>query len=195
MMLLLHCLLPFFVLLLNRSEEFTLNKDIEKDQQLLSSGFVYINDNTTSSPSMETVAKDLQLFQVAGFISTDGAAHSSSTQGRHTINKWQFTEGNIQAIYQVESTIALDTVVTQQYLDGKPPTQQRITNGFTFRTYVVATDSAPLQLLYMTEADQGLLEYRIERRKVGVGYSKKKEGLNEILPVFTAEIENLLKRL
>ncbi|QCR20952.1 hypothetical protein [Pontibacter sp. SGAir0037] len=193
-MLLLRLILPFLLslFLLRADSTFTLLEDIAKDQQLLTNDFVYVDDNTSINSTVASVLEDLQLFQVAGSIGVEGAKHTSNTQGNHTIHKWAFPEGDIKAIYQIESQVALDTVVTQQYLDGKAPKQQRIMNNFRFRAYAVATSSAPLKMYYLTEEEQGLLAYRIDQKEVNIGYSKKKNGLTDLLPVYTAQVERLL---
>ena len=153
----------------------------------------YISDNASPSPSLQTVANDLQLFGVAASIDLSQASYSSRRDGNNLIEKWAFPDGAIEAIYQIQSTIHLDTVVTQRYLDSRPPTQHHITNDFTFRTYAVSTPSAPVKLYYLVEADQGLLEYRINDRQVQIGYAEKKEGLSDVLPQLQEEIRGLLK--
>ncbi|MBC5775185.1 hypothetical protein H8S95_13990 [Pontibacter sp. KCTC 32443] len=192
-MLVIHTILPFFLLLLQpQVGNYTLKQDLEKDLKLLSSTSVFISDNTSASPSVQTIAHDLQLFGVVASIDASNSKYSSSTQGRHTIQQWKFSEGNIKAIYQIETSIALDTIVTQRYLENKAPTQHRIQNKFTFRTYAVSTSAGSGHLYYMSEAEQGLLDYRIGSRQVQINYPDKKEGLSDILPKVEQDVSIIL---
>ncbi|MCC9167181.1 hypothetical protein [Pontibacter harenae] len=195
-MLILHLLLTFRLFLLQATVATPqLQKDLEKDFAILQSnkGY-YINDNSTLSPSLQTIANDLQLFSIVSLIDLSKAKYDTTQQGPHNIRSWHFEGSDIKAIYEVESAIHLDTVVTQDYLD-QPSKQQRITNDFTFRTYAVSTVAAPLKLYYLTEAEQGLLTYSIEQRKVEIGYGKKKEGLTDVLPMYTTQVEGILGEL
>ena len=170
-----------------------LQQDLEKDIALLTKDSRYfISDNSTQTPSVQSVANDLQLFQLAANLDLSKAAHSSETIGEHQVDIWRFDQGDIRAIYQIESNIQLDTVITQRYLDNRTPTQQRITNDFTFRTYIVSTDSAPAKLFYLTEAAQGLLAYRLGEKEVAINYAEKKEGLTDVLPGYIEEVQRLV---
>ncbi|MFT2009079.1 hypothetical protein ACMA1I_10425 [Pontibacter sp. 13R65] len=192
----LHILLPLLLAMFTPdSTTLLLQKDIEKDYRLLQGGQYFISDNTSSSPSLRTIESDLQLFQLVARVDLSSADYSTSTSGRHQIKKWKFQEGDLKALYQIESTVALDTTVAVRYLDNKAPTQQHLKNTFRFRTYVVATTSAPDRFLYITEADQGLILYRMDIRQVEMVYSKQKEGLSAALPAFIAEIDHLVTQL
>ncbi|WP_242927570.1 hypothetical protein [Pontibacter vulgaris] len=191
-MLLLKFILPFlFPILPVQVGNLLLKQDLEKDLKLLNSSSVFISDNTSASPSVQTLVHDLQLFGVIATIDLTNSKYSSSSQGKHKIQKWQFQEGNIKAIYQIETSIALDTTVTQRYLE-RAPTQHRIQNKFLFRTYAVSTAADSEHLYYMTEAEQGLLEYRIGTRQIQVNYPDKKEGLDDILPKMEEEVSIVL---
>ncbi|TXK52059.1 hypothetical protein FVR03_01985 [Pontibacter qinzhouensis] len=192
----LHILLPLLISFFTpEPATLLLQQDIAKDYQLLQGGQYFISDNTSSSPSLRTIESDLQLFQVVASVDLGSAQYSTNSSGRHQIKKWNFQEGDLKALYQIESTLALDTTVAVRYLDNKPPTQQHLKNTFRFRTYVVATTSAPDRLLYITEADQGLILYRMDIRQVEMVYSKQKEGLSAALPAFIAEIDQLVTQL
>ncbi|WP_161890498.1 hypothetical protein [Pontibacter russatus] len=170
-----------------------LQQDLEKDIALLTKDSRYfISDNSTQTPSVQTVASDLQLFQLAASLDLSNATHSSEIIGEHRVDIWQFEQGDIRAIYQIESNIQLDTVITQRYLDNRTPTQQRITNDFTFRTYIVSTDAEPAKLFYLTEAAQGLLAYRLGEKEVAINYAEKKEGLTDVLPGYMNEVQRLI---
>jgi hypothetical protein len=197
LMLLQNIILPIlFSLSLWRAETpLVLKQDIDKDVNILNNTAVYISDNTTLNPSLQAIMNDMQFFMLAGNIDLAAASHSSSTKGKHEIQKWDFEEGDIKTILQITSPVALDTVITQRYLENRPPTQHRVNNKFVFRTYLVSTTNSPLKLFYLTEADQGLLEYKLDERHVQIGYPKKKEGLSDILPRFEEEIERLIKGL
>ena len=185
---LLPLLLPYLL-----ATSLHLQQDLEKDIALLTKDSRYfISDNSTQTPSVQTVARDLQLFQLAANLDLSNAAHSSEIMGEHRVDLWRFDEGGIRAIYQIESNILLDTVITQRYLDNRTPTQQRITNDFTFRTYIVSTDSAPAKLFYLTEAAQGLLAYRLGEKEVAINYAEKKEGLTDVLPGYINEVQRLV---
>ncbi|MBF9252512.1 hypothetical protein I2I11_04330 [Pontibacter sp. 172403-2] len=194
-MFILQSILPllFASFFFNAPSSLLLQQDIVANlEKLQNDSRFYISDNASPSPSLQTVASDLQLFGVAASIDLSQATYSSRLDGNHLIEKWAFPDGQIEAIYQIQSTIHLDTVVTQRYLDNRAPTQQHITNDFTFRTYAVSAPSAPVKLYYLTEADQGLLEYRINDRQVQIGYADKKEGLRDVLPQVEKEIKDLL---
>ena len=171
-----------------------LQQDVEKDLARLQEDKRYfISDNSTFSPSAQTVTSDLQLFQVKGALDLSKASHSSETLGNHQIDVWQFPEGDIKKIYQIESKVHLDTVVTQRYLDQRTPTQQRITNDFTFRSYLITTASEPSERYYLTEKDQGLLSYHLGEKQVEINYAGKKEGLSDILPKHQQEVKEVLE--
>ena len=185
---LLPLLLPYLL-----ATTLLLQQDLEKDLALLTKDSRYfISDNSTQTPSVQSVASDLQLFQLAANLDLSNAAHSSEIMGEHRVDLWRFDEGGIRAIYQIESNILLDTVITQRYLDNRTPTQQRITNDFTFRTYIVSTDSAPAKLFYLTEAAQGLLAYKLGEKQVAINYATKKEGLTDVLPGYMEEVQRLI---
>ncbi|RAU82393.1 hypothetical protein [Pontibacter arcticus] len=190
---LLLLLFPFYLM---GTDTLLLQQDIEKDYAILQKNSRYIiDDNATTNPSFETVTADLQLLQLAASLDLAKANHTSKKAGNHEITSWIFPDGDIKALHQIESTINLDTVVTQRYLENRPPTQLHIKNNFTFRTYVIATKSNPIKLYYLTEAEQGLLKYKIENRQVQIGYSGKKEGLDDVLPRYEKEVEQLLQSI
>jgi hypothetical protein len=81
--------------------------------------------------------------------------------------------------------------VTQRYLE-RAATQHRIQNTFTFRAYAVSTSAGADHLYYLTEADQGLLEYQIGKRQVQISYPEPKEGLNDIFPKVEQELSAVL---
>ncbi|NDK56201.1 hypothetical protein [Pontibacter fetidus] len=196
-MLFIQTILPLlFILLQAQGGNFALKQDLEKDLKQLSSTSVFISDNTSATPSLQTIAQDLQLFGVVATIELGNSKYSQQTQDNYTIQQWKFPEGNIKALYQIETTIALDTVVTQRYLE-RGPTQHRIQNKFTFRAYAISTSAGSDHFYYLTEAEQGLLEYRIGNRLVQLSYPEPKEGLNDILPkvedAFSAVLSAVVK--
>ncbi|MHC2992761.1 hypothetical protein OB13_14670 [Pontibacter sp. HJ8] len=192
-MIYLHLLFPLLLsLFLNQVADLQLARDIEKDAKILDNTSVYISDNASLSPSIQTVATDLQLFMVTARIDLSQSNYTSSQQGKHLIHTWKFGEGDIKAIYQIDTSIALDTVVTQRYLEDRAPTQQRIMNNFTFRTYAVSTTAAPIRLYYITEDEQGLLEYKIDDRHVELIYPKRKSGLSDLMPKLRDELDRLV---
>ncbi|WP_240676043.1 hypothetical protein [Botryobacter ruber] len=189
-------LLPlYFSLLFTQPDTFRLAQDMEQDLKLLRNSQYFISDNASLAPSLQTVENDLQLFKIVANTSLTNGTYSSTKHGNHQVNKWEFDDGEIQAIFQIETTVQLDTVIMQRYLENRPPTPQKINNTFTFRTYAVATKSNPQKLLYITEADQGLLTYILDHRKVEIIYSKQKEGLSAVFPGFVEEIEQLVSSL
>ncbi len=194
-MLLLQAILPFLAtFILATTSTLHLQADIAKDLQLLQhdSG-LYISDNTSASPSVQTVTSDLQLFGVVAGINLAKATYSDHKLGNHYVEKWVFPTGEINAIYQIKSIIQLDTVVTQRYLDHRTPTKQHIVNTFTFYTYAVVTASATPKLYYQTEQDQGLLAYTIGNQHVQIGYATTKQGLVDVLPQVAEQVQKLLK--
>lgn len=184
-----------FAFLFNQDSNLQLGQDLRKDAKILASTSVFISDNATLSPSMRTIESDLELFYVMASINLSESKYSARQQGRHHIQTWRFSEGNIKAIRQIETTIALDTVVTQRYLENRAPTQQRIQNNFKFRTYAVSTADALIKLYYLTEDEQGLVEYKIDDRHVELVYSKKKLGLSDIMPKVKDELDRLVVEL
>jgi hypothetical protein len=176
--------------------QLNLGADIAKDWAILQKDSRYfISDNASDNPSIQTIESDLQIIQVVAAIDLSNSVYSSRQRGDWLVHKWQFEDSSIKAIYQFERTIALDTVVTETYLDNKAPTQRKIQNNFTFRSYAVSTNDSPLKFYYLTEQDQGLLEYQVEKRKVEINYSTKKEGLSDVLPKVQKEMESLLAEL
>lgn len=172
-----------------------LQQDLGQDlARLTKDGRYFISDNSTPTPTLQTVAGDLQFFELASNLNLSKATYSSHTIGNHKLDVWQFPEGSIKSVYQVESTIHLDTVVTQRYLDNRTPTQKRVTNDFTFRSYAVSTAAEPLKLYYLTEATQGLLSYHIGDKQVEITYSDTKEGLDDVLPGYKEEVQLLLTK-
>lgn len=170
-----------------------LQQDLEQDiARLKKDSRFFISDNSSQIPTVQTVVNDLQLFQLVASLDLSKATYSSNTIGNHQVSVWQLPEGDIKSIYQIESRIHLDTVVTQHYLDNRPPTQKRIRNDFTFRSYAVSTAAAPLKLYYLTEADQGLLSYRLGEKQVEITYAATKEGLPDVLPYYRKEVKQLL---
>jgi hypothetical protein len=193
-MLLFQTILPWLLFLLfDQAGTLPLNRDIDKDLRILNHTSVYISDNTSLSPSVEMIASDLQMFRVIASINLANATYSSSKKGNHTVQQWRFKDGGeIRAIYQIESEIALDTVVTQRYLENRAPSQHRIQNTFLFRTYAVSTADNPVKLYYLSEAEQGLLKYNIDARQVSLIYPSKKDGLSDILPNVEEEVDRVL---
>ncbi|PKV66343.1 packaged DNA stabilization protein [Pontibacter ramchanderi] len=184
-----------FSMLFSQQTNLQLADDIRKDAQLLANTSVFISDNATLSPSLQTVDSDMQLFLVTASIDLSLSRYSAKQLGKHHVQTWRFNEGNITAIHQIETSIDLDTVVTQRYLENRAPTQQRIQNNFQFRTYAVSTADAPIKLYYLTEAEQGLLEYKIDDRHVELVYSKKKQGLSDLMPKVKDELDQLVVML
>ena len=184
-----------FAFILNQDSNLQLGQDINKDVSILANTSVFISDNATLSPSMQTIESDLGLFSVMASINLSQSKYSARQQGKHHVQTWRFDEGHIKAIYQIETTITLDTVVTQPYLEDRAPTQQRIQNNFKFRTYAVSANDAPIKLYYLTEDEQGLLEYKIDDRHVELVYPKKKLGLSDIMPKVKDELDVLVVEL
>lgn len=188
-----HLLPLLFTLLIAVAPTLHLQQDLEQDlARLMKDSRYFISDNSTQTPSVETVAADLQLFQLSANLDLSNASHSSNTIGNHQVDVWQFPEGDIKSIYQIESTVRLDTVVTQRYLDNRTPTKKQITNDFTFRSYAISTATEPLKLYYLTEANQGLLTYHLGKKQVEITYATTKEGLADVLPRYREEIKQLL---
>lgn len=195
-MLLIQTILPLLLLLLPvQSGNYMLQQDLEKDAKILSGGPVFITDNTSASPTINHVAHDLQFFGVAATIDLSKSNYSTENRQGHAVQKWKFSEGPVKAIYQIETTVTLDTVVVQRYLENRAPTQHRVQNTFTFRTYGLVTAGRSLSMYYFTEAQQGLLEYRLGDRHILLNYPTKKEGLSDIQPAMQNEMDKLLSEL
>jgi hypothetical protein len=184
-----------FAFVFSQGSNLQLGQDLSKDAKILANTSVFISDNASPSPSMRTVESDLELFFVMASVNVSQSKYSAQQQGKHHVQTWRFEDGNIRAIHQIETTLALDTVVTQRYLENRPPTQQRVQNNFKFRTYAVSTTDALIKLYYLTEDEQGLLEYKIDDRHVELVYPKKKQGLSDIMPKVKDELDQLVVRL
>ncbi|TPE43487.1 hypothetical protein [Pontibacter mangrovi] len=191
----LSILLPLTFILPDTSQ-LQLLQDLKQDlQQLQSGNSHFISDNSTLSPSVETVAQDLQLFGLIAHLDLSQASYTWQEQGQHQVHRWKFDEGDIRSIVEIQSSIPLDTVVTVRYLDGKPPTQQHIANTFTFRAYFISTVDTPNKLYYLTEEEQGLLGYRLGEKLVEVTYASAKKGLSDVLPRYKEEVRQLVLQL
>jgi hypothetical protein len=78
-MLLIQTILPFLLLLLQtQSGNFTLKQDLERDLKQISNTSVFISDNTSASPSVQTIVHDLQLFGVVASIDVSNSKYSQS---------------------------------------------------------------------------------------------------------------------
>lgn len=193
-MILLHSFFILFFSIFTQAAQLNLGKDIQKDWAKLQKDTGYfISDNSSDSPSLETIVSDLQIIHVVSAIDLSNSVYSGRLMGDWVMHKWQFDDSNIEAIYQFERTIDLDTVVTNTYLENKAPTKQQVKNSFTFRAYAVSTTASPLKFYYLTEQEQGLLEYKVDDRHVQVNYAGKKEGLSDIMPRIQKELEFLIE--
>jgi hypothetical protein len=193
-MILLNSLFILYFSFFSAAAQLNLGKDIQKDwEKLQKDSRVFISDNSSDSPSLQTIASDLQIIHVVSTIDLSNSVYSGRLMGDWVVHKWQFDESSIKAIYQYERTIALDTVVTDTYLDKKAPTQQQVKNNFTFRAYAVTTTDSPVKFYYLTEQDQGLLEYKVDDRLVQVNYASKKNGLSDIMPRVQKEMEFMIE--
>jgi hypothetical protein len=193
-MIILNSLFILFFSFIQLAAQLDLGKDIQKDwTRLQKDSRYFISDNTSDSPTLEIIAGDLQNIHVISAIDLSNSVYSGRLLDDWVMHKWQFDDSNIKAIYQFERTIKLDTVVTNTYLENRPPTQQQVKNTFTFRAYAVSTNASPLKFFYLTEEDQGLLEYKVDGRYVQVNYAKKKEGLSDIMPRIQQELELLIE--
>ena len=193
-MMILNTILPLlFSFLFASSGELKLQQDIQKDvTKLQQSKQYFISDNTTETATLQNIISDLQLFNLAANLDLSQARYSQQQHGQHLLKQWHFPDGDVKSISQLESTIALDTVVTQRYLENRPPTQHRIQNNFTFRVYQVATASEPAKLFYLSEIDQGLLMYKLGKKEAHISYLSPKNGLNHLLPVYQEEVKRIL---
>ncbi|WP_439881715.1 hypothetical protein ACSX1A_00880 [Pontibacter sp. MBLB2868] len=193
-MMVLNTLLPLLLsFLLAGSGELMLQQDIQKDAaRLQQKNSYFISDNTSETASLQSIVNDLQLFNLVAGMDLSNTAYSEQQYGPHQIQRWAFDKGEISSITQIESIIHLDTVITQRYLENRPPSQHRITNDFTFRSYQVATTADPAKLFYLTETDQGLLAYKLGDKQVQVSYTSGKRGLNDLLPKYKEEVRKLL---
>lgn len=193
-MIILNSLFILFFSFFQLVAQLDLGKDIQKDwARLQKDSRYFISDNSSDSPTLETIASDLQIINVVSAIDLSNSVYSGRLMDDWVMHKWQFDDSNIKAIYQFERTIKLDTVVTNTYLEKKAPTQQQVKNSFTFRAYAVSTNASPLKFYYLTEEDQGLLEYKVDDRYVQVNYAKKKEGLSDIIPRVQKELKFLIE--
>jgi hypothetical protein len=194
-MILLNTLLTFLLSLIFISQaQFKLNQDIQKDVQRLQENHRYfISDNTSETASLKDIQSDLQLFGLISNLNLNDATYSQRKEGPHLIHQWKFDEGEIYSITQIESNIHLDSVITQRYLEDRPPSQHRMINDFIFRTYQITTISEPAKFLYITEADQGLLAYKFGKKQIDISYTAAKTGLNDLFPKYRKEVESLLK--
>ncbi|WP_299758497.1 hypothetical protein [uncultured Pontibacter sp.] len=189
---LLSILLPL-TFLFTDTTQLRLQQDLQKDlSQLQQSKSYFISDNSNLSPTVQTVAEDLQLFALVAQLDLSQAIYIQQQQGQHQIHRWKFDEGEIRSIVQIQSSIGIDTMVTQRYLENRAPTQHRVQNSFTFRTYLVSTASEQNKLYYLTEEQQGLLAYRLGEKQVEVTYASAKEGLSDILPKYKEEVRQLV---
>jgi hypothetical protein len=195
-MLLIQTILPFLLLLLPvQSGNYTLQQDLVKDAKILSGSPVFITDNTSATPTINHVAHDLKVFGLAATIDLSKSNYSTQSRNSHAIQKWEFKDGPIKAVYQIETTVAIDTIVVQRYLENRAPTQHRVQNTFTFRVYALTAADNSLSLYYLTEKEQGLLEYKIGDRHIHLNYPTKKEGLNDIQPAIQNGLDKLLSEL
>lgn len=193
-MILLHSLFILFFALFTQAAQLNLGKDIQKDwEKLQKDSRIFISDNSSDSPSLQTIASDLEVIHVVAQIDLSNSVYSGRLMGDWVVHKWQFDDSHIKAIYQYERTIALDTVVTDTYLENRAPTQQQVKNNFSFRAYAVTTTGSPIKFYYLTEQDQGLLEYKVDDRTVQVNYATKKEGLSDIMPRVQKEMEFMIE--
>ena len=195
-MMLLHAILPLlFSFILADTGELKLQQDLQKDvTKLQQSNRYFISDNTTENANLQSILTDLQLFGMVSNLDLSKAKYSQYQQGPHQVQQWRFDEGGIKSITQLESTIAMDTVVTQRYLENRPPSQHRITNNFVFRAYQVSTVNEPAKLFYLTEEEQGLLAYHLGEKQAQISYTSPKNGLNHLLPTYQAEVDAILKQ-
>ncbi|MCX2740000.1 hypothetical protein [Pontibacter anaerobius] len=189
---LLSILLPFSFLLTD-SSQLRLQQDLQKDlNRLQQSNSYFISDNSNLSPTVQSMAEDLQLFSLVANLDLSNATYIQQQQGPHQVHRWKFDEGEIRSIVQIQSNIDLDTVVTQRYLENRAPTQHRIRNSFSFRTYYISTASEPNKLYYLTEEEQGLLAYHLGEKQVEISYTSAKDGLSDILPKYRKEVQQLI---
>jgi hypothetical protein len=195
-MLVLSAIFPLLIsIFIANPSELKLQQDILKDvAKLQQSKQYFISDNTTETASLQSITNDLQLFNLVSNLDLSKAKYSQQQLGQHKVKQWYFNDGEIRSITQLESVIALDTVVTQHYLENRPPSQHRIQNNFTFRVYQVATANEPAKLFYFTEQDQGLLAYRLGEKEAIISYTSAKTGLDHLLPTYQANVSALLKR-
>lgn len=193
-MILVNTLFILFFSLFTQAAQLNLGKDIQKDwAKLQKDSRVFISDNSSDTPSLETIASDLEIIHVVSTIDLSNSVYSGRLMGDWVVHKWEFEDSNIKAIYQFERTMALDTVVTDKYLEKKAPTQQKVKNNFTFRAYMVTTTATPLKFFYLTEQEQGLLEYKVDKRTVQVNYATQKNGLSDIMPSIQKELNFLIE--
>lgn len=186
--------LSLLLWLLQLSAPLHLRQDLEQDLQKLQQSGHFISDTSTDRPSLQTLQQDLQLFSLVANLDLSQATDTSYTQGKHHVRVWRLKEGQIQKIVQVDSQLAMDTVVTQRYLENRPPSQHRIQNTFTLRSYSISTADAAAKLLYLREAEQGLLQYTLGEKEVQVTYMKSKDGLSDVLPKYRQEVQQLLQQ-
>ncbi|GAB3820305.1 hypothetical protein [Pontibacter rugosus] len=193
----LQTLLPLLLaLILTDTGELKLQQDLQKDlTRLQQSNSHFISDNSILNPSVQTVANDMQLFSLIAYLELAKATYTQQIQGPHQVQQWRFEEGDIRSITQIESHIQLDTVVTQRYLNERAPTQRRITNNFTFHSYIVSTAAEPAKLYYVSETEQGLLSYKLGEKQVQLTYTSPKEGLSDLLPLYHQQVEKLRQDL
>jgi hypothetical protein len=194
---LLYPLLPLlFSFVLKADDTFKLKQDLLADADKLqhSKGY-FISDNSSETASILNIIQDLKLFGLVATLDLGSATLSQRQIGQHNISKWTFKTGELESITQLESSIALDTIITQHYLEDRPPSQHRIKNNFLFRTYQVALKGQPNKLFYLTETDQGLLTYSVGDKTVSLSYKSAKQGLNDLLPEFKTKVRDILGKL
>jgi hypothetical protein len=195
-MILLNTLFIFLFSFFLNAAELNLGKDIQKDWAKLQKGNGYfISDNKSDSPTLETIVSDLQIINVAATIDLSNSVYSGRLIGEWVVHKWEFDDSTLDAIYQLERTVAIDTVVTNKYLENRPPTRQQIKNNFTFHAYVISTKNKPIKFFYLTEKEQGLLEYKVGDRLVQINYAAKKEGISDILPQIQKELSFVVEEV
>lgn len=134
--------------------------------------------------------KRLKEFEQFTAIDLTKYQHSSSTIGKHSINKWTSTKSKIKEVIRVITVVPVDTVISERMLDGTISSTHHIKTSFEFTTYRFITISQAYS--YLTIEGEGLTEYGIGNEIFNISYESIPLGLSEIYLRTKREIKGVL---
>jgi hypothetical protein len=156
-----------FVALFSTGARLHLAADLKRDYKIMNEHGVYIDPHDK---------KEVHRLDKYARIDLSKFMFSNKQIGKHVISKWKSPTSAL-TIWQVETTINVDTVYQEQsiLIDSLEKQEKlkgktyRIKGKFSFRIYVI-NDTHKSQMVYTTDLKDGMIEFRYGNKRIAPAY-------------------------
>jgi hypothetical protein len=152
-----------------------LSEDLKSDLKYLNDAhhIAYCSEKSkkTVSYSLNDIKRDFLLFKSIGSSNLASYKYSVIKKGDFVLSKWTRSKGTIKAIYQLDMTAYVDTIVEFRNIETHKLTEKVPVKGtFKYRYYYIEKTGKASRITYKTQPKQGMHRYSINQKEVSIAY-------------------------